>query len=86
MQRAISSGVGEVTANYSSLIPLASDASALLSEINVVVAAGQISASNLAMMIAAVNSIPTNNAAAMNNRIHAALLMVMASPEYITQK
>jgi len=86
MQRVISNGIGEVKADYSSLLPLATNAAALLEEINVVIAAGQISASNLATMASAINGMPLSNAAAANNRVYAALLLVMASPEYITQK
>jgi len=86
MKRVISNGIGEVKADYRSLLPLATNAAALLEEINVVVAAGQISASNLATMASAINGMPLSNAAAANNRVYAALLLVMASPEYITQK
>ncbi|MCX7170213.1 MAG: DUF1800 domain-containing protein [Proteobacteria bacterium] len=86
MQRVVSSGIGDVTGDYTSLLPLANNAQALFNEINLVVAAGQISAANLAAMAGAVNGMPANSAAALNRRIYAALLMVLASPEYIVQK
>ncbi len=86
MQRAVSTGIGDVRGNYAALIPLASNAQSLLDEINVVLAAGQISANNLAAMVGAINSMPSNSSAAINNRIYAALLLVLASPEYIVQK
>jgi hypothetical protein len=40
MQRAVSKGIADVKADYSSLLPLAGDAKALLGEINLVLAAG----------------------------------------------
>ena len=86
MQRAVSIGVGDVKGNYAALIPLASNAQSLLDEINVVLASGQISANNLAAMVGAINSMPSNSSTAINNRIYAALLLVLASPEYIVQK
>jgi uncharacterized protein (DUF1800 family) len=86
MQRVIAKGVGDVLGNYSTLTPLAHDASALLREINVVLAAGQVSAANLTVMANAIGSMPGNTAVGLGNRVFAALLMVMASPEYIVQK
>jgi hypothetical protein len=86
MQRAVSIGIGDVKGNYETLIPQAGNPQSLLNEINVVLAGGQISANNLAAMSGAINSMPGNSTTAINNRIYAALLMVLASPEYIVQK
>lgn len=86
MQHVVSAGIGDVTGNYGPLLALASNAKALLDEINLVLAAGQVSAANLSVMTDAINSMPTKTAAALNARIYAALLMVLASPEYIVQK
>lgn len=86
MQQVIGKGIGDVTANYAPLQALAGDAAALLDELNKVMAAGQISAAHLETMRAAVDGMPRNGASALNSRIHAALLLVMSSPEYIVQK
>jgi uncharacterized protein (DUF1800 family) len=88
MQRVVANGsaLGDVKADYSSLLPLADSAASLLAELNVVLAAGQISTANLAAMQAALDSMPTGTDTAHNNRIYAALTMVLAAPEYLVQK
>ncbi len=86
MQRAIGAGIGDVVGDYSALLPLANDAKALLDAINLVLAAGQVSAANLAIMVDAVSGIPYKTGGAQNARVHAALLLVLAAPEYIVQK
>jgi uncharacterized protein (DUF1800 family) len=86
MQRVVSKGIADVTGNYSNLSSLAGNAQALLNEINIVLAAGQIDAIHLIAMVTAINSMPGNSVAALSNRVYAALLMVLASPEYIAQK
>jgi uncharacterized protein (DUF1800 family) len=86
MQQVVGSGVGMVVGDYSSLIPLASDANALLNAVNAVLAASQVSAGNLATMANAIDSMPDKTIAAINARVHAAVLMVLTAPEYIVQK
>ena len=86
MQHAVSVGVSDVVADYSSLLPLADNATSLLTEINLVLAAGQISASNLTLLITAVNSMASGTDANRYKRIYAALTLVLAAPEYIVQK
>lgn len=86
MQRAVASGIGDVKADYATLLPLASNAAALLAEINLVLAAGQVSAANLAMLTGAVNGMASNTDAARLNRIHAAVTLVLAAPEFLVQK
>ena len=86
MQKVIAKGLGDVIADYSALLPIAHDANALVTEINIVLAAGQIGSAHLNTIISALGSMPSTTPAALNNRIYAALLLVMASPEYIVQK
>ena len=87
MQRVVSgSGAGDLAADYSTLLPLATDATALLNEINQVLAGSQVSASTLAVLQAAVGSMPSATPANLLNRIYAALTLVLACPEYIAQK
>lgn len=86
MQSAISKGVGDVKADYASLLPLADNVPALLDEINLVLAAGQLSADTLTLVRNAITSMATGTDAARANRVYAALTLVMASPEFIVQK
>jgi len=79
-------GLGDLTPDYSSLQPLASDPQALLTEINEVVAASQLSAATLSTLATALATIAVTTPAGILNRIHAAIVLVMASPEYLVQK
>ena len=62
------------------------DSHALLTELNLVLAAGQIPPATLASLAAALDTIQLRTDAARRNRVLAALLMVLAAPEYIAQK
>lgn len=86
MQQIVGKGIGDVSANYAPLIALADDPASLIAELNVVLAAGRIAPHHAEPMADAVNSMPRNTPAALNNRIHAAILLTMCSPEYIVQK
>ena len=86
MQTVISRGAGDVKADYSTLMPLADTTQPLLDEINLVLAAGQLSAATVALIKGALDSMPSGTDAARLNRIQAALVMVMAAPEFIVQK
>lgn len=67
--------------NYADVLPLAATPQALVEEVNLLVAGGQVSAATLTAIRTAVESIP---AASPDKRVHTAILLVMASPEYIT--
>jgi uncharacterized protein (DUF1800 family) len=87
MQKAVSgSGVGDVKSPYTSLLPLVTDSRALLGELNLVLAAGQLPAATVATLAAALDSIPVATDAGKLNRIYAALTLVLAAPETIVQK
>ena len=86
MQTVISKGVGDVKGDYSALMPLADTAQALLDELNLLLAAGQLSVATVALIKGGIDSMPSGSDAARLNRIYAALLMVMAAPEFIVQK
>jgi uncharacterized protein (DUF1800 family) len=86
MQRTVSVGAGEVKADYTPLLPLADTAQALLDELNLVMAAGQIGAANLGLMVAAVGAMPSGTDPARLNRIYAAVTLVLAAPEFLVQK
>jgi hypothetical protein len=86
MQRLVSLGNTDLIPDYSSLLPLAENAPALLKEINIVLAAGQISDETLNNIATAVNTMPTGTDARKNNRIYAALTLVLAAPEFLVIK
>ena len=79
----IVNGAGEAQPDYSVLTALAADSQSLLDELNLVLAANQVSAATVARMKTALDSIAADTAAGLNNRIRAALVLVMAAPEYL---
>jgi uncharacterized protein (DUF1800 family) len=87
MQSAVSGvSVGDVKTGYPTLLPLAADSRALLAELNLVLAANQLSATTLATLATALDSIAAATDSGKLNRIWASLTLVLASPEYIVQK
>ncbi len=87
MQRTVSGlGVGDLKADYSSLLPLADGSAGLVAEINAVLACGQVSAGTLAKIQSAIDTLPSGTDAARLNRVYAALTLVLAAPEYLIQK
>ncbi|HZY19095.1 MAG TPA: DUF1800 domain-containing protein [Ramlibacter sp.] len=87
MQNAIAgSSVGDVRADYGALLALAPDSRALLDEINLLLAARQLSAPTLAALKTALDTVPVATDAGRRNRVQAALLLVLACPEYLVQK
>lgn len=81
MQSAVNNGVGDLKSDYAELVALAADSQALIDRINLVLAAGQVSAATVAQIKTAVDS-STNT----NNRVAIALLLTLAAPEYLAQK
>ena len=82
----------DLRCNYAPLYALADDSAKLLDEVNLVLASGQISATNITRMKAAIDEIAIKDTATTKdntgrrNRIWAALTLVIASPEYVVQK
>ena len=91
MQQVIS-GIGNlnaasgITRDYTALLASFNDSATLLAELNVLLAAGQLSAATLAPLKTALDTIAVTTSAGQLNRLYAALTLVMAAPEYITQK
>jgi len=84
----IANGIGGVPGNYSALQPLVNqggDSAALLAELNVLIAAGQLSTATLGVMQGALDSIDVVTSGT-NDRLFAALTLVMCAPEYLVQK
>ena len=87
MQRAIAgTGVGDLKADYSLLQALASNSTALLAEINVLLACGEIDAMTLANFKTALDTISVTTPSGVMNRIYAALTLVLACPQFVVQK
>ena len=87
MQSAVSGQIlTDLKPNYGTLTAIAANSAALLDEINLVLAGGELSAATLATLKAAVDTISADNDTGKLNRVYAALTLVLASPEYIVQK
>ena len=86
MQAVIPGGIGEVKAGYVDWLALANDPAALVNRIELLMAAGQLSGATLTSITTAIAGIAANSDAARLNRIYAAILLIMAAPEYIVQK
>jgi len=83
MQTVVSRGIGDVKADYTALLALADDAAALLNELNTVLAAGQLSSATLSLLKSALTGMASGADAARQNRVYAALTLVLAAPEFI---
>jgi uncharacterized protein (DUF1800 family) len=85
-QSVIANGSGDAKPDYTSILTKASDSAALIAEINTVLAAGQLSAATVASIKAAVDSISATTTNGPLNRVGTAILLTMASPDYLTVK
>lgn len=86
MQGLIQSGTGDVKADYTAILTKATDSAALIDEVNLLVAGGQLSTATIATIKTAVDSIGTTTPALLNNRVYTAILLTMAAPDYLVQK
>ncbi len=86
MQTLIANGAGEARPNYDALTPLATDSLALLTELNLVLAANQIGPGTIGQMKTALDTISVATNAGITSRIQAAIVLVMAAPEYLVQR
>ena len=76
----------DMRCDYAPLYALVADSGKLLDEINLVIAAGQISTNKLARMKTALDTVAIKDDNGKRNRIMAALTLVIASPEFAVQK
>ena len=76
----------DMRCDYAPLYALVADSGKLLDELNLIIAAGQISASKLARMKTALDTIAIKDDNGKRNRILAALTLIIASPEFAVQK
>ncbi|WP_298208483.1 DUF1800 domain-containing protein [Acidovorax sp.] len=79
----------DIKANYTNELAIAPDADALVSRINLLMCAGQLSTANAKLISDALKARPvtaTSTDSAKLDRVAAAILLVMASAEYLVQK
>ena len=79
----------DITAPYTAELALAADAAALVKRLALLLCAGQLSAANQMLIINALNATPVTAASpdsVKRDRVGAAVLMVMASSDYLVQK
>jgi len=85
MQGAIQNGIADLKPSYTAELPLANDAAALVARYNQLLAGGRLSAESVGTIAAAVGSIAATTDTGRLNRVRAAILLVMAAPEYQIQ-
>jgi uncharacterized protein (DUF1800 family) len=82
-------GYGDIKPDYTALLPLAADAAGLVSWLNLFLTASQLNDQTARKIFASLSAYPVQanspNSTKLN-RIHAAIAMVMACPQYIVQK
>ncbi|PUE42593.1 hypothetical protein B9Z50_01680 [Limnohabitans sp. Bal53] len=88
MQSVIGSSTtnGDIKAAYAAELSLATDPPKLLAHLNFLLAADTIHPTTLSELSAAVATISASTATGPLNRVKAAILLVMAAPEYLIQK
>ncbi|WCP72757.1 MULTISPECIES: DUF1800 domain-containing protein [Sphingomonas] len=86
MQSLVGGGTGDVKADYAPMMALASDSQKLVDEVNLILAAGQLRGATVTAIRTAVDSIPLTANNATLNRTGAAILLTLASPDYLVLK
>lgn len=86
LQTLVANGIGDVKADYTDILTKASDSAALVDEVNTVLAAGQLSAATVAAIKSAVDSVATTATNGPTLRVQIAILLTLASPDYLTVK
>ena len=79
----------DITAPYTAELALATDAAALVKRLALLLCAGQLSAANQTLIVNALNATPvmaSSLESVKRDRVGAAVLMVMASSDYLIQK
>lgn len=85
MQGVVANGVGDVKADYSPWLPLATQPVALFDALNTLLAAGQLQASSRTTITTAVATMPDGNERQQLARVQATVWLMLCAPEYIVQ-
>lgn len=86
MLTAVRSGINDVKPQYTALLSKADDAAALVATLNLRMTANQLSAATVTLIETAVASLPATTDSQKLNRVHAAVYLTIAAPEYLIQK
>ncbi|MEY2952048.1 MAG: hypothetical protein RLZZ401_135 [Pseudomonadota bacterium] len=86
MVNTVRAGFQDVVPDYAAELALVNDTTALTDRLNLLLCAGQLSAATLSSIRTALASISTATSTGQTNRLYAAILLTMASPQYIVQK
>ena len=84
-QTFVQSGVGETRPDYSAEVAMATDATALVQRVALLLAGDSLSAATLATIATAVGSISATTDAGKLNRVYAAIHLVLCAPDYLVQ-
>ena len=85
MQSLIVNGAGDFRANYADILTKADNSTNLVDEVDLLLGAG-LSAATKASVRQAIDSISMTAANGPSNRVHTAILLTLAAPEFVAQK
>ncbi len=85
-QGLVANGAGDAKPDYTAILTKASDSAALVAEVNTVLAAGQLSSATQTAIKTAVDSISITATNGPINRVGVAILLTLASPDFLTVK
>lgn len=80
----VANGIGDVKADYTAILTKATNTAALIDEVNLVLASGQLGTATKATIAAAVDSVSPTAATGPINRVGIAIMLTLASPDYLT--
>jgi uncharacterized protein (DUF1800 family) len=85
MSSLLQTGAGDFKADYADMVALAGDSQALIDEVDILLGA-KLGATAKTSIKVAIDAIPTSGANAGLNRAYTAILLTLASPDYLVQK
>ncbi|HSW03742.1 DUF1800 domain-containing protein [Aquabacterium sp.] len=86
MQTAIGNGHADILPNYSAELALATNPSGLVDRLDRLLCAYQLSAATRSLIITTITGMAGSSDKDKANRVYAAVLLVMASPDYLVQR
>ncbi len=86
MQTAIGNGHADIKPNYSAELALASNPAALVDRLNRLLCAYQLSEATRTLIVNTLTGMPGNSDSDKANRVYAAVMLVMSSPDYLVQR
>jgi uncharacterized protein (DUF1800 family) len=86
MLTAIGSGHNDIRPGYAAELALAGDAAALVERLNRLLCAGQLSEATRSLITTTITGMPGSGTTDKTQRVQAAVMLVMASPDYLVQR